>query len=162
MIDATEITIGNWFRFKQDYYHPIFEIQIKEDGFTVVSSIDYDHLLVDMLPDSYAINGYDRKYFFPIPLTPEILVENFGFKKWGRHDMPRTISYELGDFKIFPANSCCDFEGFGYMHYKIEPFKESARFTMQYVHQLQNVYYLANKYQELKLCTPLKISPKPC
>lgn len=150
MIDATEIRIGNWFRFKQDYYHPIFEIQIKEDGFTVVSSIDYDHLLVDMLPDSYAINGYDRKYFFPIPLTLEILVENFGFKEWKES----VTSYQLDNFEIEAFEDGV----FGYLNNHLgEP-----RFTMQYVHQLQNVFYFANKYQELKLCTPLKISPKPC
>lgn len=80
-------------------------------------------------------------------ITPEIL-ENFGFKKWGRDDMPRTVSYELaGKIHIFPANSFCDFEGFGFLHYKLSNFEnnkdESARFKFKYLHQLQNIYYLA-------------------
>ena len=90
---------------------------------------------------------YDFEYFEPVPITPEILVDNLGFKKWGRDDMPRTLSYQLGFFHIFPANSFCDFEGYGYLHYKLANFKnnkdESARFKFKHLHHLQNIYYLA-------------------
>lgn len=90
--------------------------------------------------------------FEPIPLTEAWLLK-FGFKKWGRDDLPRTISYELNGWSIFPPNSFCDFqEGFGFMWYK--PFKdesvESARVIIKYVHQLQNLY-VALTGEELQL-----------
>jgi hypothetical protein len=80
MIQASELRIGNWLHYKVDYYHPTLEIQIKHDKFEQVDTIDYDHLLTDQLPDSYCINHNDRKNYYPIPLTPEIL-EKCGFKK---------------------------------------------------------------------------------
>jgi hypothetical protein len=86
----------------------------------------------------------DLSHIRPIPLTPEIL-EKCGFKKWGRDDMPRTLSYELGSMQIFPSNTFCDFDGYGFLHYKlpnpIDGKDESARFKFNHLHQLQNLYY---------------------
>lgn len=78
----------------------------------------------------------------PIDLTNEWFLK-FGFHKWGRDDMPRTVSYEKGGFSVFPANSFCDFKGYGMFHFKPKPNEsaESAKVKIQYVHQLQNLYF---------------------
>ncbi len=80
--------------------------------------------------------------FNGIPLTPEILTEWCNAKKWGRDDMPRTISYDFGFIQIFPANSFCDFEGYGFMHYKPNEneLTESARVVIHYLHELQLLF----------------------
>lgn len=94
--------------------------------------------------DEFGIGVVDWNNLQPIVLSPEIL-EKCGFEKYGRDDMPRTLSYELGEFRIFPSNSFCDFEGYGYIHYKLPKFEnnkdESARFKFKYFHQLQNLYF---------------------
>lgn len=87
-------------------------------------------------------------HLMPIPLSPDVL-KACGFKQWGRFDMPRTITYELPPMTIFPSNSFCDFEGYGFIHYKLsntidemnKGINESAKFKFQYLHQLQNLFY---------------------
>jgi len=78
----------------------------------------------------------------PIPLTEDWIL-GFGFHKWGRDDLPRTLSYSIDWVKIFPPNSFSDFVGYGFMYYKPDPDKstESARVKIEYVHQLQNLYF---------------------
>lgn len=87
----------------------------------------------------------------PIPLTEEWFLK-LGFEKWGRNDLPRTVSFNKEWVNIFPANSFSDFEGFGFMYYKkeVEKSTESARTVIKYVHQLQNLYFSLTG-EELKL-----------
>ena len=96
----------------------------------------------------------------PIPLTEDVLVNKCGFKMWGRVEFPRTISYELGEFHIFPANSSCDFKGYGFIHYKLSDeinnenkgIIESAMFKFEHLHQLQNLYWcLVGKELDVQL-----------
>jgi len=127
MISPSDLRIGNWFmsvkwnKPVQCHLTDLYELCILADGATDDPPID--------------------KIFTPIPLTEQWLVK-LGFKKWGRDDMPRTISYELPEMNIFPANDFCDFKGYGFMHYKPDKNKagESARFKFNYVHDLQNLY----------------------
>jgi hypothetical protein len=88
---------------------------------------------------------------YGIKLTEEWLVK-FRFKKWGRDDIPRTLSYEMDWIRIFPSNSFCDFKGYGFMYYKPNENEttESAIVIIKYVHQLQNLYY-ALTGQELEM-----------
>jgi len=71
----------------------------------------------------------------------------FLFHKWGTDHLPRTISYQIDWIQLFPANSFCDFEGYGFMHYKPDPdaATESARVVLKYVHELQNFMYSMRK-----------------
>jgi hypothetical protein len=102
---------------------------------------EVDAVNMDALKYLVAYGGTSACQVKPIPLTEEWLLR-FGFKKWGRDDLPRTLSYELGRMRIFPANSFCDFSGYGFLHYKpVEnESTESAEFSFQHVHQLQNLY----------------------
>jgi len=128
MIQANELRIGNWYKPCSSDYAIITEI------------------LSDRVYAKYTDSIFNTTYEYisPIPLTPEIL-DKCGFKKWGRDDMPRTLSYELGEMTIFPSNTFCDFDGYGFIHYKLSKFEnnkdESARFKFQYLHQLQNLYF---------------------
>jgi hypothetical protein len=123
----SELRIGNWVLAK-----PLFGNNKK-----------FEHLLVASPNEIFRCYN-NSKDFHPIPLTTEIL-EKCGFKKWGRDDMPRTLSYELGSMQIFPSNTFCDFDGYGFLHYKlpnpIDGKDESARFKFKHLHQLQNLYY---------------------
>jgi len=124
---AQELRIGNYVEWST----PALAINIKELSHKV-SSKD----LVNLEENKILLE--------PIPLTEEWLLK-FGFKKWGRDDMPRTISYNLNDlFSIFPSNAFCDFVGYGFIWYKPDRDKsiESARFKFKYVHQLQNLYFV--------------------
>ncbi len=86
--------------------------------------------------------GYTIEYLKPIPLTEEWLLR-FGFDKSGNDLMPRSIRYEIDWIAIFPSNDFCDFKGFGFIWYKPdkESTTESARVKIQYVNQLQNLYF---------------------
>jgi hypothetical protein len=116
---ATEVRIGNYY-----------------DEFGNVRQVNWTTL------GALAGEGKEELWFKPVPLTEEWLLK-FGFKKWGRNDLPRTLSYEYGKIQIFPSNPFCDFIGYGFMHYKPNKNEstESARFKFQYVHQLQNLYF---------------------
>ena len=115
---AQELRIGNWV--------------VNVDEYWEVRFVDFNFMYIEKSCP-----------FKPIPLTEEWLLK-FGFKKRGRDDMPRTISYNLNDlFSIFPSNNFCDFAGYGFIWYKPDRDKsiESARFKFKYVHQLQNLYF---------------------
>ena len=149
MIDVKQLRLGNLVQYANDTYTD------REDkignGIFRVCLISENVIKVDI--------GYGARQRFeknpivspemselaPIEITEEWLIR-FGFHKWGRDDMPRTLSYELGALHIFPANSFCDFEGYGFMHYQIPHAKssknESAKFKIKYIHQLQNLFYL--------------------
>lgn len=73
MIDALEIRIGSYLRYTIDEMVMNNKVRLKEDKIVKVDAINYDHLLADQLPASYCINHSSRNYFFPIPLTEEIL-----------------------------------------------------------------------------------------
>lgn len=120
MIRANEVRLGNW----------VYDTEGKPN------QVNIDAL-------KYLLTYGDTKIcqVHPIPLSEEVLLK-CGFKKWGRDDMTRTISYELGTLQIFPANSFCDFEGYGFMHVKKEAPIESALFTFQHLHTLQNIAFL--------------------
>ena len=138
---ANELRIGNL--VQTNYEGFINVVNINSEGF------DY----IDFRKSGFkAIGRIELEYVEPIPLTEEWLLK-FGFKKWGRDDMPRTVSFELVWIKIFPANSFCDFKGYGFMYYKKEESNsvESARVVIQYVHQLQNLYFaLTGEESQLK------------
>ena len=123
MINANELRIGNWLHYKVDYYHPTLEIQIKHDKYEQVDTISYDHLLTDLLPDSYDINHNDRKNYSGIQLTPEIL-EKCGFEQqngvmgWEKESV--VIAYETlaKYFRLYPRTT-----------------------PILYLHQLQNLFW---------------------
>lgn len=85
---------------------------------------------------------YQPSEFIPIELTEDWL-KRLGFKKFGRNDLPRTLSYKKDWISVFPANSFSDFKGYGFMYYKKEfaGSVESARTVIEYVHQLQNLFH---------------------
>lgn len=130
MVQAQELRIGN--RFIRE----IKSERGQEFDNDFVLTEEFMKKLFSRVDRDFALND-----LYPIVLSPEVL-EKCGFKKWGRDDIPRTLSYELERVEIFPANSFCDFEGYGYIHYKPEDFKESAIFKFKYLHQLQNLFYL--------------------
>jgi len=103
------------------------------------------------LRELYAIvkhsNGTEVDIFYnqakPILLTEQRLVE-LGFKKWGRDDMPSTVSYELGILKIATRYFYKDGKVFGWMWEKTEennPSSWKPKVDIEYVHQLQNLYW---------------------
>src|SRR5271155_3395213 len=130
MIDAKELRQGNWIEYSGNG-----EFR-KVEGILKDCIVLWDERI-------------EFKYISAIPLTPEIL-EKCGFKKWGRDDYPRTITYEIENkIHIFPSNYFCDFKGYGYIHYKLSDeinnenkgITESARFKFQHLHQLQNLFF---------------------
>jgi len=127
MIQANELRIGNWLHYKIDEIVQPTKFRIMDDKFIQVDSIDYDHLLESELPDSYCINHSYRKYYSPIPLTPEIL-EKCGFGKEG--DTYKIVTKNLDYcFKI-------SFTGNGYFSQNA-----MAKHPILYIHQLQNLYF---------------------
>jgi hypothetical protein len=134
MINEREIRIGNNLHDFNGKLVQVFSIKINNIR-CIYKRIDTNTSHVSL---------YHNEELHRIPLTPEIL-EKCGFKKWGRDDMPRTLSYELGSMQIFPSNTFCDFDGYGFLHYKlpnpIDGKDESARFKFKHLHQLQNLYY---------------------
>jgi len=134
---ANELRIGNWIE-------RLFEGE----------STGIEECSIRTIWDAFKFEteaGIHKFQFQPIPLTEEWLLK-FGFEKWGRDDLPRTLSYSIGWIKIFPSNSFCDFMGYGFIYYKPDHEKstESARVNIQNLHQLQNLYF-ALTGEELKL-----------
>lgn len=80
-LSASELRIGNWLHEKWEKETVLGgEVYaLSEDAYVKVESISYDHLLKDMLPDSYSVNNSDLSFFQPIPLSPDILL-SAGFK----------------------------------------------------------------------------------
>lgn len=60
-------------------------------------------------------------------LTEEVLL-SMGFVKWGRDDMPSTLSYELPNFTLAPLRShgSYDCDGYGFSWRKMEENKPSS------------------------------------
>jgi hypothetical protein len=161
MITPQELRIGNKFAsFGGKMIQTVLEILDNTNrGKIQFQSAEhkamYSHLILCVE------NGNQYKPFEieGIPLTEEWLIR-FGLKKWGRDDVPRTLSYqheEFESFQIFPANVFCDFTGYGFMWYKpdADAKGESAQFKLQYVHQLQNLFFIFNG-QELTLLSETK------
>lgn len=75
-LSASELRIGNWLHEKWEKETVLGgEVYaLSEDAYVKVESISYDHLLKDMLPDSYSVNNSDLSFFQPIPLSPDILL----------------------------------------------------------------------------------------
>ena len=92
--------------------------------------------------DIYKLDESNCADIAPIELTEDWL-KRLGFKKFGRNDLPRTLSYKKDWISVFPANSFSDFKGYGFMYYKKEfaGSVESARTVIEYVHQLQNLFH---------------------
>lgn len=125
------------------------KIQIRELMIgNIIKLTPYDiNLVVTQIDESIdALSIINRAYncddMTPILLTEEWLLK-FGFKKFGVDDYPRTLSYLLDGFSLFPSNPFCDFKGYGVIHFKPDPHKttESAVFKIQYVHELQNLFF---------------------
>jgi len=141
MIKANELRIGNLLtdEFYDSFKTTITVGSINEDGINLFVEDDNNW---SEIAQHWVAPEYKYEDLRPIPLTEEWLLK-FGFKKWGRDDLPRTLNYEMDWIRIFPSNSFCDFNGYGFMHYKPNPNEanESARCAFQYVHQLQNLFY---------------------
>ena len=117
MINANELRIGNWVKFK----HLLgFIITIKQDNCEIQS----DRIIVN--------SSYDD--IIPIPLTPEIL-EKCGFEKEDieTHTDKTTRGLYKSILMMLPATSNCWYAApFGY--------PLSLHRTL-YLHQLQNLYF---------------------
>jgi len=132
MIAANELRIGNWLHYKIDEMQPS-GFRLINDKFIQVDSINYDHLLKSELPDSYCINHGNRNYYYPIPLTPEIL-EKCGFKFRNQNYVTWYYKPLMGfasTMKIFVHD---DF-------YFFNPYEWNFQREIKSLHQLQNLYY---------------------
>ena len=120
---SAELRIGNW-------------INLTKDDFKTVKPYQLDGI------DIYKLDESNCADIAPIELTEDWL-KRLGFKKFGRNDLPRTLSYKKDWISVFPANSFSDFKGYGFMYYKKEfaGSVESARTVIEYVHQLQNLFH---------------------
>ena len=149
---ASDLRIGNWVKIKEEFSErdiPLETLEFQIEGFNDGSN-RYEEGAKQILFWSIKnkVFGTTTSGSYDIECEPILLTEEwllkFGFKKRGRDDMPRTISYNLNDlFSIFPSNNFCDFAGYGFIWYKPDRDKsiESARFKFKYVHQLQNLYF---------------------
>lgn len=116
MINPKELRLGNAV-FKKDALINGAEMQIKE-RLHFITANDIYHIVEDGDPTNH-----------PIPLTPEWL-ERMGYvkdstdKKWYKspHDLPPVYCWRMGD-------------------YGMEGLPLSAK-SFQYVHQLQNLYFV--------------------
>ncbi len=95
-LSASELRIGNWLHEKWEKETVLGgEVYaLSEDAYVKVESISYDHLLKDMLPDSYSVNNSDLSFFQPIPLSPDILIKNCGFIENEMYDGETWVVYE--------------------------------------------------------------------
>ena len=113
MINANELRIGNWVRFK---HLLCFIITIKQDNCEIQSS----RLVVN--------SSYD--FIEPIPLTPEIL-EKCGFVySWDGGTNEANYSVKKNGKIVFSINDSLVFR---------HSFYNSTK--LQYLHQLQNLIF---------------------
>ena len=130
MIKASELRIGSQIQYKDSE---------KENSKIKIATVRalYPSTLLISIDAKEEVVRYDE--CDGIPLTEEWLLK-FGFKKWGRDDIPRTVTYQLGWINIFPAQKYFGFNGYGFMYYK-ENGKEYAHTVIQFFHQLQNLIF---------------------
>lgn len=143
MVKANELRIGNWLHEKWEKETVLGgEVYaLSEDAYVKVESISYDHLLKDMLPDSYSVNNSDLSFFQPIPLSPDILISaglvesktmRGYIKSYNRKDE------EDGEGKIVISHSI-DFNC-----YMVSVGRNESIVNLNqifYLHQLQNLYF---------------------
>lgn len=88
---------------------------------------------IDDIRDIIVDNDFDIEQFAPIPLTHEKLLE-LGFE---------FDDYEDYDFEFFSIRK----EGNVFYYNPITEYYESMRIKIDYVHQLQNLYFALNNQE---------------
>lgn len=127
MIKPTDLRIGNWVKIPDSAieYFDIEEIHYTDED---PNKTDYEKYLID---------GYYPSQLEGIPLTAEILNKcGFVSHRWGGHynDVYVLNNIEIAHSGIVPPNRFC------YMYKEDEVGKKYFK-GLQYLHQLQNIYY---------------------
>lgn len=131
MISASELRIGNWVNchFQTTNFNAKVEF--------ISLSEKFKRLFI-YVNDNGATRGFSEDNVDPIPLTSDILIQ-CGFHKWGRDDIPSTISFEKEMLHIAPYGKI-----YGWKFVKTEennPNSWKPKVEIQYVHHLQNLYH---------------------
>lgn len=138
MIPANELRIGNWV---------IFNDNTDREGQVAELHKYHAYLKCSYIPDHYEIKvtGCDVTYeqLNPIPLTPEIL-ERYGFEKVGKTNEIYDININLNSILRIGINQLLNFALI-----KDDEYFFTLGSKVQYVHQLQNLFFsLENKELE--------------
>jgi hypothetical protein len=121
MIKANELRIGNWVDFSED--STLFQVtEISEKGLGVKN--DNEETWIDL------------DQFEPIPLTPEILVNNLGFEKIEESYSGFHFENERCWIYIFPKSGRFEIE----INCGVDRFNLYSNYKLE-LHIFQNLYY---------------------
>lgn len=134
MIQANELRLGNWVQITDKLKSEIEEEGYIKNEFQITSSFNKDDDIQIYNPYEIIYEYFIAEQIEPIPITEDWLLR-FGFEASSIHD-----NYKLGEIEISSSMRKITTNE-RYNFYLDGEIPESMKIRIQYIHQLQNLFF---------------------